>query len=388
MKIIDIVTYLMRIPNTEGTSTRRNWIFVEVRTDEGISGIGEATTEWSERAVVAQIESEIKPRLLGMDPTDVERIWQLGYRDFWWRQGIVHTSAISGIDQALWDIAGKVAGQPVFKLLGGKVREKVRTYARLCDDPAVIKQAAHNALDCGFDAIKSGRETICEPYSDQRQVELEVELFHELREVVGPDVDLMIDAGSMFSPPVAHHLIEGLLPFKLLFIEEPTNQDTIEPTLRLKQNFPTQRIALGERWMTRWDFRLWFEKQAIDVCQADICHTGGISELMKIAHYAEVYGIMMAPHNPYGPVAMAAAVHASAAMQNFLILEYCRLQPWFDQIQKVRLPIDRGAIDINELGKHPGLGVELDLERIAALAGHTPISPRRYLQVDGSTPLL
>ena len=114
MKISDIKAHIMSVPGPDGKTICRNWIFVEVRTDEGLTGIGEATTEYHERAVAVQIESELKPRLLGMDPTDIERIWQLGYRDFWWKRGVVHTSAMSGIDQALWDIAGKAAGQPVF----------------------------------------------------------------------------------------------------------------------------------------------------------------------------------------------------------------------------------------------------------------------------------
>ena len=119
MKIVDIITHIMGVPGPDGKTVRRNWIFVEIKTDVGLSGIGEATTEYHEKAVQAQIETELKPRLLGMDPTQIEAIWQLGFRDFWWKRGVVHTSAMSGIDQALWDIAGKVAGVPVFKMLGG-----------------------------------------------------------------------------------------------------------------------------------------------------------------------------------------------------------------------------------------------------------------------------
>ena len=147
-----------------------------------------------------------------------------------------------------------------------------------------------------------------------------------LREALGPDVALMIDCGGVFSPPAAHRLMRELQPLDLFFVEEPIEQSLVAPYVRLKGDFPGVRVAAGERWITRWDCREWFEKQAVDVCQVDICHAGGISELMKIAHFAEVYGIGIAPHNPYGPVALAAAAHAAAAMQNFEILEHCRAE--------------------------------------------------------------
>lgn len=164
--------------------------------------------------------------------------------------------------------------------------------------------------------------------------------------------------------------------------------DTVEPTLRLKRDFPDVRIAIGERLITRWDCKPWFEQQAIDVCQVDISHAGGVSELMKIAHYAEVYGITLAPHNPYGPVALAAAAHVAAAIQNFDILEHCPIQPWLEQVQTVRIPLDRGYIDVNELGKRPGLGVELDMDVVRSRSEPMAMEPRRRIMSDGSTPLL
>jgi galactonate dehydratase len=390
MKITDLQAHVMRIPGPDGTGVRRNWIFVELSTDAGITGLGEATTEYHELAVKAQIETELRPRLLGMDPADIERIWQLGYRDFWWRRGVVHTSAMSGIDQALWDIAGKAAGLPVFQLLGGKVRERVRCYIRYGPEfmGYSLQDAAREALRMGFDAFKHGWGTRTSPYDMLRQVELAVEEHARVREILGPDAALMIDAGGMFDPQAAHRLIEGLRPLNMHFVEEPTNMDTVEPTLRLKRAFPDVPIALGERLITRWDCRPWFEQQAIDVCQVDVCHAGGISELLKIAHFAEIYGIRIAPHNPYGPVALAAAGHLAAAIQNFDILEHCPIQPWFDTVQTLKVPIVNGHIDVNELAKRPGLGVELDMERVRSGDGHVPLAGGRYSRRDGSTPLL
>ena len=389
MKITDVRCTVVAVPRPGG-GAHRNWIFIHVDTDEGLQGVGEATTEYHELAVKAHVESELKPRLLGLDPTDIERVWQLGYRQFWWRRGVVHTSAMSGIDQALWDIAGKAAGLPVFKLLGGKVRERVRCYIRSGPEfhGVALEDAARRAREMGFDAFKHGFGTVTRPFDALRQAEVAVAELRRLRAVLGDDTALMIDAAGMFDPPAAQRLVEGLEPLALLFVEEPTNQDTVAPTARLKRSFPGVRIAVGERMVSRWDFRPWFEQQAIDVCQADICHVGGISELMRIAHYAEVYGIVMAPHNPYGPVALAAAAQVAATIQNFLILEHCPLQPWFERVQRVPLPVTRGHIEVGELARRPGLGVELDDDALAALSGHSPLDALHYETRDGGTPLI
>ena len=364
MKITDVHAHVMAVPGPDGKTIRRNWTFVQVKTDSGLTGIGEATTEYHEMAVAAQINTELKPRLLGLDPTNIEAIWQLGFRDFWWRRGIVNTSAISGIDQALWDIAGKAANQSVFKLLGGKVRETVRCYAR--DDLAASskQEAAIQAVDEGFDAFKTS--VTVQPFDPDKQLKAEIEAATQIRNAVGPNVDIMIDAGERYSRQEAYKLIEALRPLNVLFVEEPVNHPSIEDYVALRHHFPDVRLAAGERWMTRWDCRGWFERQAIDVCQVDISHTGGISELMKIAHFAETYGILMAPHNPYGPVAMAASAHASAAMPNFLVLEHCRLRPWFDNVQVQSVPLSGGYINVDELAKRPGLGVELDMDLVRA----------------------
>ncbi len=392
MKITDIIAHVMEIPDPDGRTPRRNWIFVEIRTDEGPTGIGEATTEYCELAVKAQIETELRPRLLGMNPLEIGRIWTLGFRHFWWRMGVVHTSAMSGIDQALWDLKGKATGLPVYELLGGRVRDRVRLYARIRDvfaeGEATLEEDILQAVEEeGFDAFKSGFGPLTQPFDEIEQVRRAVDDYRRMRDAAGPDVALMCDAAGVYSPTAAARLIQGLREVDIFFVEEPTNQDTVNPTLQLKRAFPDVKIAVGERLFTRWGFREWFESQAIDVCQADICHTGGISELMKIAHYAEVYGIQIAPHNPYGPVALAAAAHAAAAMPNFVLLEHCRLRPWFEDVQKVAVPIVRGYVDLDELGKRPGLGVELDMEMIKNRP-HRPLGANPFVLKDGSSPLV
>lgn len=388
MRITDVLVHMFGATHGDGRTRRRNWIFVEVQTDQGVHGIGEATTEYHEMAVKAQIETELRPRLIGMDPTDIERIWTIGFRDFWWRGGVVHTSAMSGIDMALWDIKGKAADLPVFKLLGGRARDHVRLYARADLGLDSLESEARAAVAEGFDAFKYGPYRLQTPFVESQHVTSTVEEAHMIRESVGPGVDIMLDAAGVFSPSGAHALIDGLKGVPMFFVEEPTNQDTVEPTLRLKRDFPGVRIAIGERFNTRWAFREWFEKQAIDICQVDISHNGGVSELMKVAHYAEVYGIQIAPHNPYGPVALAAAAHCGAAMQNFLILEHCRYPQW-DRIQKVAVPIRGGKVAMDDLEARPGLGIELDIDYIHATPFiHAPLPTRQYIQKDRSWPLI
>jgi galactonate dehydratase len=389
VKITDIRCHVM-CPIQDDLGGPRSRSFVEVETDEGLIGIGEATTEFHEMAVKAQIEVELKGRFVGQDPTDVERLWQVGYRDFWWRRGVVHTSAMSGLDMALWDLKGKAAGLPVFKLLGGKVRDRVRCYIRYGVEfyGHTLEEAAAETLARGLDALKHGVGDRPVPFDSDVQIERAIDQHQQLRECLGPDVALMCDAAGMFTPTEAYRLIEALRPLGMHFVEEPTNMDTVEPTLRLKRDFPDVPIAVGERLITRWDCRPWFEQQAIDVCQADISHTGGISELMKIAHFAEVYGIRLAPHNPYGPVALAAVAHVAASIQNFDIVEHCPIQPWFDDVQTLKVPLEAGYIDMDELGTRPGLGVELDMDFVRSRNQHVPAGGQGYEQADGSLPLI
>lgn len=363
MKITKISTHIMAValPRPGVPSIRRNWIFVRVETDAGIHGVGEATTEFHEKAIAAMIEDHFQPLLVGKDPTKITRAFQEMRRLFWWRDGVVATSAISGIEQALWDLTGKAYGQPVYKLLGGAVRDKVRLYART--DLGLENEVAEleAALKEGFDGFKTGVGKYHDPYDEEKQVDIAIGTYERLRETAGPDCALMIDCLGNFSLPAAHRLIEGLKPSKMLFIEEPIIPETPRQLIELRRAFPGQRIAAGERLMTRWGVREWLELGAVDVLQPDICHCGGIGELMRIASAAEVYNVPIAPHNPYGPVAFAANVHACAAMQNFLILEHWRDHVFFTKAQKSGVHVRDGCAHLDD---RPGLGVELDWDFI------------------------
>lgn len=383
MKITSVAVHIMGVAGHGIDAPSRNWIFVRIETDDGITGVGEATTEYHEQAVAAMIEHHFTPILLGQDPTAVTSLWQQMRRLFWWRNGVVESSAMSGIEQALWDITGKAYGQPVYKLLGGAVRDRVRLYGR--SDLSLPSHEAEldQALDEGFTAFKVGPGTLLKPYTDEKQVDVALKLFASLRHA-GPDVDLMIDCGGIFSLQAAHRLCDGLRDLSPLFVEEPVNADIPRQLVELRRSFPDLRIAAGERVMTRWGFREWLEQDAVDVIQADISHCGGIGELLRIANYAEIYNVQMAPHNPYGPVAMAANLHACAAMSNFLILEHCRLRPWFEEVQKSGPRVEAGSVELTDA---PGLGVELDWDYVARHP-YRPLSIRSLRDRDGGVPLV
>jgi galactonate dehydratase len=363
MKIVKVSTHVMGVvlPRQNVDAARRNWIFVRIETDEGITGLGEATTEHCEHAVVAMVEKHFGPYLIGKDPTRINRAWQEMQRLFWWRGGIVESSAISGIEQALWDITGKAYGQPVYKLLGGAVRDRVKVYVRndlgLTDEIAEVKAAVAE----GFHGFKTGPGQYDHPYNEQKQIDTAVALFTELRSAVGPDFDLMMDCLGNFSLQAAHRLIEKVYDLKLLFVEEPVNSDSPRSLVELRRAWPGVRIAAGERQLTRWGVREWLELGAVDVLQVDITHCGGISELLRIASMAEVYNLKVAPHNPYGPVALAANLHACAAMPNFLTLEHWRYSSLFNDVQKYGPRVTDGYL---ELPSKPGLGVDLNWEYI------------------------
>jgi galactonate dehydratase len=330
------------------------------------------------------IERHFAPLLIGQDPTRVHHAWQQMQRFFWWRGGVVASSAASGIEQALWDVTGKAFGLPVYKLLGGPVRDRARLYARTDLGLASAADEARAAVDEGFDAFKFGPGAYVVPFDDERQVDVALDVAREVRAAAGLQCDLMIDCGGIFSLQAAHRLTEGLRDIRMLFVEEPVNMDTPQKLIEMRRAFPGVRIAAGERLVTRWQFREWLEQGAVDVIQADLAHCGGIGELLRIASYAEVYGVQMAPHNPYGPVALAANVHAAACMPNFLILEHCRHRPWFDEVQVFGPKVERGRVTPSD---RPGLGIELDWDYVNQHP-YQPLKLRTFTNADGGLPMV
>lgn len=351
----------------------RNWIFVEVQTDQGLTGWGEATLEWKTRAVVGALE-DIEPLILGQDPRNIERCFQIMMRHGFWRQGVIGMSAISGIEIALWDILGKSLNTPVWQLLGGKVRNHLRVYTHLgmgamtavyeSDDSETLIANALEVVAAGYDAVK----LVSVPYShylrNNRDVAQVEELMGALRQAIGPDVDIMVDFhGRPPAASVARDFINVMEPFELLFVEEPLPPEDLAGLADLRAQSPLP-IAAGERLLGRRDFVPAIQARAFDIAQPDICHTGGLTETKRIAALCETAGIGVAPHNPLGPIAGVAALHFGLSTPNVVIQEeMVGAVPWYDDV--VTWPIDRvpGRWGVPTA---PGLGVEVDLKAVAA----------------------
>jgi galactonate dehydratase len=310
----------MKITRLETFKVKPRWLFLKVHTNVGVVGLGEPVVE-GRADTVAEAVRETERYLIGKDPRRVVHHWQAIYRHAFYRGGPVLTSALSGIDMALWDIKGKALGVPVYELLGGPTRDRVRVYAH-AKSPATLRQG----LAKGFAAFK----TTPAKRRPSRYVETPAEInyaaqrFAELREIAGDDVDLAIDFHGAISPATAKLLIKALEPYQPMFIEEPCqaqNHDVMAEIAR-GTHLP---IATGERVFTKWGFREVLEKRAATILQPDLCHAGGITEVRLIAGMAEAYYAAIAPHNPLGPISLAAGVQLAAAIPNFLCQEQVSL---------------------------------------------------------------
>lgn len=353
----------------------RNWIFVRVETDvPGLHGWGEATLEWKTRAVVGAVE-DLAPLLIGTDPRDIAAAVRLMTKGGFWRMGVIGSSAISGIELALWDILGKSLGVPVWRLLGGKVRDRVRCYTHLglgakdavygAIDASKIADHARAIVEVGYTALK----VVCVPYTHMTASAADLRttatVTQTLREAVGPDVAIMLDFhGRPGSVTAALAHIEVAAEISPLFVEEPLPPEDVEGLAVLSTRSPVP-LATGERLIGRHAFEPLLNRRMIAIAQPDICHTGGLLETMKIAAHAETWGIGMAPHNPLGPIAGAAALHFAVSSPNFVIQEeMAGAVPWFDEVVQGPIMRDGGWWQVPEA---PGLGVEVDL---AAAARH------------------
>ncbi|WDR03074.1 enolase C-terminal domain-like protein [Devosia algicola] len=352
MKIVSITA---QVCNAE----MRNWIFVRVETDQpGLIGWGEATLEFKTNAVIGAI-ADFAPMLAGQDPRDIEHCVQTMTRHSFWRLGVIGTSAISGIEMALWDILGKVLGVPVWRLLGGKVRNHLRTYTHLglgdmravyeSDTADAIVGHARKVVEMGYDALK----VVCIPYSHYTAPNAEVDrvrrVVGELRDAVGDDVDIMVDFhGRPASASAAMAFIDALSDARLLFVEEPVAPEDIGGLAEVKRRSTTP-IASGERLIGRREFEPILRDRLVHIAQPDICHTGGLAETKKIAAMAEIAGIGIAPHNPIGPIAGVAALHFGVSTPNVIIQEEMSgAVPWYGDV--VKWPIERrpGRWDVPE----------------------------------------
>lgn len=348
----------------------RNWVFVRVDTDQdGLYGWGEASLEWKTRSVVGAVQ-DFEPMIIGEDPTRIEHLYQKMYRQSFWRLGVIGMSAISGIEQACWDILGKVLNQPVYRLLGGAVRDKVRMYthlgggdmravyeSQLSADSAVFVDRALEVVAKGYTALKVLITPPTESLNSIAAYRYSEKMMDAMRAAVGPDVDIMVDCHGRHFPANAIEFCRVLAPYRPYFIEEPVPPENVDALSELRRLSPVP-IATGERLVTRFQFRPIFEKQACHVIQPDLCHCGGLLEAKKIAAMAETYFMGVAPHNPLGPVANAAALHFALSTPNFLIQEDMLADvPWRWEVVRHSLETKDGYWLPVEA---PGLGIDID----------------------------
>lgn len=372
MKITAIET---RVVNAE----MRNWVFVKVLTDEpGLFGWGEATLEWKTRAVVGAVE-DLAPLLLGRDPRDIEQAVRVMRKQSFWRLGAIGMSAVSGIELALWDIFGKHLGLPVWRLLGGKVRERVGVYTHLGlgdmravyetmeADPLV--ERAQEVVEKGYRAFKAVFIPYTHFHAPLPDADKVARLMEALRAAVGPDIEIMVDFhGRPASVGAALAYVEALAPGRPMFVEEPLPPGDTAGLKAIAQRTAVP-LATGERLVERSEFAELIAASAVSIVQPDICHCGGLLEAKKIAALADTAGIGVAPHNPLGPIAGVAALHFAVSTPNHVIQEeMVGAVPWYFEV--VRGPI-RMVDGFWQVPEAPGLGVEVDE---AACAKH-PFAP-------------
>ena len=363
----------LKITKLETLLVKPRWLFLKIHTNAGIVGLGEPITE-GRALTCAEAVKEIEPYLVGKDPRPVGKHWQAIYRHAFYRGGPILTSALSGIDQALWDIKGKALGVPVYELLGGPTRERVRVYAH-AGKPDQMQQLKAK----GFTAFKTGvaKKRPARYIENPAEIQYAAETFAGLRHAMGKDIDIGIDFHGAISPATAKLLIRAYEPYQPMFIEEPCQAQNHDIMAEIARG-TFLPIATGERVFTKWGFREVLEKKAATVLQPDLCHAGGITEVRLIAGMAEAYYADVAPHNPLGPISLAAGVQIAASIPNFLCQEQVSLgEGYIKQPFQVR----DGFL---ELPKGPGLGIELDENAMADKIGHDWRNQESYDAEDGS----
>ena len=386
MKITDIKTYVT-MP-VEGLS----WLFVEVETDKGVTGLGECTDYFSNPHLVRGLEA-IRPLVIGMDPGNIEEMWQRlfhAYSNLNGRGYISHL--ISAIDIALWDIKGKVLGVPIYQLLGGPVRDRVPLYTHVQDQFAVdaniddMVAAAKQAKADGFSAIKT------DPWKWQRDpnpafkgasfverltpgaIAEAVQWMDALRAAVGPEFELMVDAHARFDVASAIAGARALEHINLIWLEEPTHAESLDALKHVRENVKVP-LCIGERQFTRWDYVSVLNDRLVDYIMPDVAWCGGISEFRRIAALAEPYYIRVSPHDALGPVAIAASFQCCMTIPNVYRAE-C-VHTWFDEFKKIATPpfdVREGCLIPNG---RPGLGIELIHEEVQRYAVDVDTPPAR-----------
>jgi len=355
----------MKITSRDTYLVRPRWCFVEISTDEGITGWGEPVIEGRAATVKAAV-GELSEYLIGADPMRIEDIWNMLYRSGFYRGGPVLMSAIAGIDQALWDIKGKYYNAPVYELMGGKCRDKIKVYSWVGGDrPSDVANSAKEKQALGFRAIKMNATEELQYIDTYDKIDDVLERVASIREATGKYFGIAVDFHGRVHKPMARILAKKLEEFDLMFIEEPVLCDNMESFVEIARaaNIP---IATGERLYSRWDYKRLLQLGCIDIIQPDLSHAGGITEVKKIGSMAEAFDVALAPHCPLGPIALASCLQVDATCHNAVIQEqsmgihYNKEKSVLDYIiNKDVFEFKDGFVDMPRL---PGLGIKVNKE--------------------------
>jgi galactonate dehydratase len=349
----------------------RNWLFVVVETDEGVIGVGEGSLPGHPLAVAAAVE-EYREYVVGEDAARIQHLWQLMYRQPFFRGGAVAFSAMSAIEQALWDIKGKAAGLPVYDLLGGRCHDRLKLYANGPGGMTLdeVAAGARSLVEDGFAAMKTGISEAVLPVQGDSFFHRAAEQAEALRDAVGADVEIAWDAHGRLTPAMSIKLARALEPYNIWFLEEPAPPENAKGLAQVARATSIP-VATGERLFTKWAFREVLELGAAALLQPDLSHCGGVLEARAIAAMAEVYFCGFAPHNPLGPVNTVASAHVAMASPNFVALEICfYAEDWTRELVTEPLAFVDGYLELSDA---PGWGIELDVDLCRA----HPYSPHK-----------
>ncbi|MDR6570665.1 galactonate dehydratase [Chitinophaga ginsengisegetis] len=378
----------MKIKSYELFQVPPRWLFLKIETDEGIIGWGEPVIE-GKAATVKTAVDELMEYLLGKDPMNIEDHWNVMYRAGFYRGGPILMSAIAGIDQALWDIKGKYYNAPVYQLLGGKARDKMKVYSWIGGDrPAEVGEAARKMAEQGFLAVKMNATEELQYIDSYEKIDAAIKRIATVRETVGPGIGIGIDFHGRVHKPMAKILAKEMEPFRPMFIEEPVLPENNEDLREIAQHVAIP-IATGERMFSKWQFKTLLKDGYVDIIQPDVSHAGGITECKKIISMAEAFDVAAAPHCPLGPIALAACLQVDATCHNAFIQEqslgihYNQGSDLLDYlVDKTVFQYSEGYV---EIPSKPGLGIEINEAHVRKMAeeGHNWRNPV-WRHTDGS----
>ncbi len=377
MKITDVKTFLVRDEERPG----RNYSFVKVYTDEGLTGLGEAGISGKELALQGLVET-YRPILVGMDPSRIEHIWQTLWRGQFFRGGHIHSATVAAIDLALWDLRGKALGVAVYDLLGGRTRDYARCYCHV--DPGGGSGGPRAGID---EMVERARSRVAEGwrfvrfsvgeglqqaqggrFEQSAALQWTVDAFGTLRDALGPEVEICLDFHQRTTPPFAVQLSRELIAFRPFFVEDPFRAENVSQFALLRSQAPVP-IATGEQLASKWDFRELIEQDLMDYCRVDLCICGGLSEARKVAGWCEAHYIEQVPHNPLGPVSTAACLHFDLSTPLFAVQELTWRPGVLGDVVQTDMRLEGGNL---YSGGSPGLGVELDEAAAARVAFQVP----------------